>query len=243
MTSPGRYTSPDSSFGRSAGSAAARGGILVGVAVVIGFLLLWIGGVGGSGDIAVVASDTDATEETETDAEAGTDDTGDVGTVIDNGDTVDTGTEDETDATFDEGTDGTETDTSGEALADDGTAVADDGTVADPTTTRAPGEVRAAVANGTGTAGLAGERSGVLSTAGYTTDAVNSANDTALSTVYYVDGYAAEAEAVAVLLGGDASLLRIATDAQLASAVAEENQAQVAGFHIIAVLGTDGRLG
>ena len=39
-------------FGRN---AAARGGALVAVAVVIGFLLLWQGGVGGSPDAVIVA--------------------------------------------------------------------------------------------------------------------------------------------------------------------------------------------
>ena len=43
MTAQGRYAATDSSFGRSAGNAAARGGALVAVAVVIGFLLLWQG--------------------------------------------------------------------------------------------------------------------------------------------------------------------------------------------------------
>ena len=85
MTAQGRYAAPDSSFGRSAGNAAARGGALVAVAVVIGFLLLWQGGVGGSGDAVIVADGS------------GSDD-------VIGGDTADEDTTGDTDAATDDGT-------------------------------------------------------------------------------------------------------------------------------------------
>jgi len=62
MTSPGRYASSDGSFAKSAGSAAARGGILIAIAVVIGFVLLWQGFDGGESDAAV--GDAGTTEST-----------------------------------------------------------------------------------------------------------------------------------------------------------------------------------
>ncbi len=225
MTASGRYASPDSSFGRSTGNAAARGGALIAVAVVIGFLLLWQGGVGGSGTAAEVSDNDDTST-------AGADD--------------DVSDDADDDASADDGTD-----TGDGAGADDGTgdAAVDDSAVTETTsTTAAPairpnGEVRAAVANGTDTGGLAGSRSGVLATAGYVTAAVNAANNTAVSNVYYIADYGNEAEQVAIELGGDASVLRPATAEELASLVREDNRTQVEGYHILVVLGSDQVLG
>jgi hypothetical protein len=224
MTASGRYASPDSSFGRSTGNAAARGGALIAVAVLIGFLLLWQGGVGGSGTAAEVDAGTDTGTDT-----AGTD-AGEGATGEDDGASADDGTEND---------DGAETDTG------DGTDTADTTTTTTTTVAalRLPGEVRAAVANGTETGGLAGSRSGELATAGYVTAAVNAANNTAVSNVYYIDDYGNEAEQVAILLGGDASVLRPATAEDLLSLVREDNQAELDGFHILVVLGSDQVLG
>ncbi|MEM9203459.1 MAG: LytR C-terminal domain-containing protein [Actinomycetota bacterium] len=224
MTASGRYASPDSSFGRSTSNAAARGGALIAVAVVIGFLLLWQGGVGGSDDTAATGAATNDA------ASATTEDPGASGT--DGGEGA-TGTEDPT------ADDGTEADPAVEGTTDTTTTT----TTTVSAATRAPGEVRAAVANGTGTAGLAGARSGELATAGYVTAAVNAANDTAVSNVYYIDGYGLEAEQVAIVLGGTAAVLRPATPAEIAELVREANRADVDGFQVLVVLGTDGVLG
>ena len=43
MTAPGRYAASDNSFTKSTATAAARGGILIAIAIVIGVLLLWQG--------------------------------------------------------------------------------------------------------------------------------------------------------------------------------------------------------
>ena len=64
-----------------------------------------------------------------------------------------------------------------------------------------------------------------------------------MSNVFYIDGYGPDAEQVAIVLGGDASVLRIATAEELVGLVAEANQADVDGFHVLVVLGTDGVLG
>ena len=101
----------------------------------------------------------------------------------------------------------------------------------------------AAWGNGTNTAGLAGARSGELATAGYVTAAVNAFNDTAVSNVYYIDGYGSDAEQVAIVLGGTAAVLRPATAEEITGLVAESNRPDVEGFHIVVVLGTDGVLG
>ena len=223
MTASGRYASPDSSFGRSTGNAAARGGALIAVAVVIGFLLLWQGGVGGADSAVAVGAAGDDAATDSTDDQSG-DETTDEGA----------GGEATDETPTDDATDGTETDDT----------VTEEPTVTEaPVTTRPPGEVRAAVANGTDTSGLAGARSGELATAGYVTAAVNAFNDTAVSNVYYIDGYGPDAEQVAIVLGGTAAVLRPATAEEITGLVAESNRADVEGFHIVVVLGTDGVLG
>ena len=106
--------------------------------------------------------------------------------------------------------------------------------------TRPPGDVKVAVANGVGEAGLAGARASVLSTTGYVTVAANAAAETAQSQVYYVEGYGEDAQAVAVELGGDAAVLRPAPSdpgALVTDATA------VDGFHVFVILGTDRVLG
>ncbi len=215
MTAQGRFAAPDSSFGRSAGNAAARGGALVAVAVVIGFLLLWQGGVGGSGDAVITADGSESTDA--------------IGS-----DTVDEDTTDDAAATTDDGT--------GEdaAASDDTVDTAPEETIPPAPVTRPPGDVKVAVANGVGEAGLAGARASVLSTTGYVTVAANAAAETAQSQVYYVEGYGEDAQAIAVELGGDAAVLRPAPSdpgALVTDATAVE------GFHVFVILGTDRVLG
>ena len=106
-------------------------------------------------------------------------------------------------------------------------------------TTRPLGEVKVAIANGVGEAGLAGARSQVLSTAGYVTLAVNAAANTELSAVYYVEGYGLEASGVAAELGATDAVLRAATD----PAALVSDPAAIEGFHIFVVLGSDRVLG
>ncbi len=215
MTAQGRHAAPDSSFGRSAGNAAARGGALVAVAVVIGFLLLWQGGVGGSGDAVITADGSESTDA--------------IGS-----DTVDEDTTGDAAATPDDGT--------GEdaAAPDDTVDTAPEETIPPAPVTRPPGDVKVAVANGVGEAGLAGARASVLSTTGYVTVAANAAAETAQSQVYYVEGYGEDAQAIAVELGGDAAVLRPAPSdpgALVTDATA------VDGFHVFVILGTDRVLG
>ena len=218
MTAQGRYAAPDSSFGRSAGNAAARGGALVAVAVVIGFLLLWQGGVGGSGD-AVITSDGGESSES---ADAIGSDTADEDTTVDATAVTDDGTGEDA------------------AEPDDTVDTAPEETIPPAPVTRPPGDVKVAVANGVGEAGLAGARASVLSTTGYVTVAANAAADTAQSQVYYVESYGEDAQAIAVELGGDAAVLRPAPSdpgALVTDATA------VDGFHVFVILGTDRVLG
>ena len=222
MTTHGRYAASDSSFAQSTGNAATKGLALIAVAVVIGFLLLWQGGVGGSGDAAVTTSDDTSSDDASSDDSSGSDDAS-----SDDSSSDDSSGDDSGDGSTDDADDG-----------DTGDTDTTDTTPATPTT-RPLGEVKVAVANGVGVSGLAGQQAQLLTTAGFVTIAVNAAADTELSAVYYVDGYGLEAEAVAVELGASGEVLRAATDpsALVADATAVE------GFHIFVVLGSDRVLG
>ena len=202
MTSPGRYAASDGSFAKSAGSAAARGGILIAIAVVIGFVLLWQGFDGGDSEAAV--------------GDPGTTDSPDPTDSTDPTDT--TGTTDSTDPTDTTGT------------TDSVPAQLDD-----------PSTVKVAVLNGTGETGLAGTRGEVLGALGYVWTAGNAAGSpVAASTVYFVTGFADEAEVVAEALSGTSTLLDIAPEDP---ATLEDGTAGEAGAaHIIVVLGTDNAL-
>ena len=224
MTAPGRYASNDGSFARSTGNAAARGGALIAVAVLIGVLLLWKGGVGGDNAVAIQddSSGADAsTDDSSTDADT---DTGDGSGETDDGSGSDDGT-DEDPLAVDDDTDDTTTDTTA------------------PTVTARPvGEVKVMVANGAGEAGLAGKQSGELTTAGYVAVAVNAALATEISTVWYVDGYDVDAIGVAEALGGSEVHLRPAP-ADPVALVAEGEAIGNEDAHIWVVLGSDRALG
>ncbi len=209
MISPGHFPSDRSHNRSSAGSAAARGGVLIVFAAAIGFLLLWRGGVGDDGPpLVAVATDTDTSPSVTT--------TTTIPPTSTAPDQVVPGTGEVTDPT-----------------------VAPT-TVATPTT-RPPNEVKVVVANGVGEAGLAGGRSGHLTTAGYVTKAANAKSTTALSTVFYLSGYEHDALGVASHLGGDAATLRPAPADPLG--LLADDTTDVADFHIFVVLGSDRILG
>jgi hypothetical protein len=210
MTGPGRYGSNDVSRS-GGGNAAARGGVLIAIAVVVGFVLLWQG-FGNSGSSSSAPSDgADAPDTT---------------TSVDAGDGSDGG----------DGGDGGETPDPGD------TTTTAPGT--EPTVSVAPsippGEVKVAVGNGTGEAGLAGSRAEVLSSAGYITSPVN-ALSTEISGVYYTQGYDGHALAIAGLLGGGAAQVQFSADPL--ALFDPSVTAEIADHHVFVVLGTDRVLG
>ncbi len=219
MTAPGRYAAADGSFARSTGNAAARGGALIAVAVVIGFLLLWKGGVGGDSSAAPVTS-------TGSDAGTDNDDSGDDGTgaAADDGSTDDSGFETGDDAAGDDAA-GTDTTTpTSEAPA--------------TPTTHPVNEVKVVVINGVGEAGLAGARMQILTTAGYIGAAENAATrPVEASAIYYLTGYDQDAAAVAQELGADPAAVLRPAPADPTALV--EDATGVEDFHIWVVLGTD----
>lgn len=218
MTAPGRYATNDGSFARSTGNAAARGGALIAVAVVIGILLLWKGGVGSDDGSAAIQDD---------------------------GPSTDDGSADDSSTENGDGSGSTDEDADSAAGADDGSlAVDDDTTDAAPVTptARPVGEVKVMVANGAGESGLAGSQSGILTTAGYVAVAVNAAVATEISTVWYLDGYDVDAIGVAEALGGSEIHLRLA-GADPVALVSEGEAMGNEDAHVWVVLGSDRALG
>lgn len=147
---------------RPSSDAAVRGALLIGVAIIIGLLLLWR------------AHDDDSSVTTTGSGDQVTDTNGDGG--------GDGGTGEPTDPTD--------------------SSVPPDSSVAPPPT-HAPGEVSVLVANGTGTAGGAGNVTNKLIPKGYATlpAADASTSDVQQSVVYYRDGYIEDAKQIARDLG------------------------------------------
>lgn len=113
-------------------------------------------------------------------------------------------------------------------------------TTAPPIVTRPPGEVKVAVANGTGDRGRAGRTAGILNASGYVTAAKNTEQDrVGESVIYYRPGYGDDAKAVASALGAAADLLTPAPATIMTLIRNPETPQDLGTFHIFVVVGTD----
>ena len=113
-------------------------------------------------------------------------------------------------------------------------------TTAPPIVTRPPGEVKVAVANGTGDRGRAGRTAGILNASGYVTAAKNTQQDrVGESVVYYRPGYGDDAKAVASALGAPADLLTPAPATIMTLIRNPETPQDLETFNIFVVVGTD----
>ncbi|MDW3176349.1 MAG: LytR C-terminal domain-containing protein [Acidimicrobiia bacterium] len=219
MSSSGHHAADDGSLARSTGGAAARGAMLIALALVIGLVLMAFalddqGSEITSGDSA---SDSDTTTDTS--------DTGD-GTDADTGDGTDT----------DPGTSDTAVD------------VVDPGDTAAPETIpevpegdgpRPPAEVNILVANGTGGRGIAGSLADKLIADGYIAKAAN-APSTAAGIIYYRQGYADDARAVATILGAPPDILTQAPgDGTIAVAPEAVADGRLTDANVIVIVGAD----
>ena len=205
MTAPGRYAASDNSFTKSTATAAARGGVLIVIAIVIGVLLLWQGFDGGDPITDVEDDSEEPVDEMETEDTTPEETTGD--------------------------------------NADDTPGTTSTTTTAAPIVVDPPNSVKVAVLNGRGEAGLAGSRSGHLTTAGYVSIAANAdTSDKEFSRVYFTPGYADEAELVAVALNGSPSVIERAPADPL-TLVSEASREAATDYHIYVVLGADEVLG
>lgn len=212
MSNEPQHAADDGSLARSTGGAAARGAMLIAAAVLIGVLLI----VFALDDPATEVSAGDQIEQEDGGENAGDDSNSEEG---DNSE----------DNTADPG----EEETPPVDLIDP-----------DPVTNdvRPPNEVNILVANGTGASGLAAGFSATLKAEGYTAGAANASTETVTdSVIYYKDGYAAEAQAVADLLSAVPSdgLLALAPAAlPVAQDAIDDGRADQA--NVIVVIGTSG---
>ena len=203
----------DNPYGQNPGNAATRGALLIGGAVLIGVILL---AWGFNRDGSSSASDSSGATTTDTTAD---------------------------DATGDDTADSVPTDS------------IDDSTTSDPTNTaaavpstpvvRPPSEVRVAAVNGSGINGLAGKTMEKLAGSGYVSVAENPAptyEARVASAIFFVAGYDAEAREVATLLGAPQTIVAPTAD-DPCTFVPADACANVTGFHVIVVLGSDGQAG
>lgn len=223
MSSGGHHAADDGSLARSTGGAAARGAMLIALALIIGLVLM------------AFALDDPDTELTSGDSATDTSDSEDSTT-----DTTDT-TDDASDGSSSDTGDGTGTD-----AADGGTA-----TTAPPETIgpveegdgpRPPSEVNVLVANGTGGKGIAGALSDKLIADGYIANASN-APSTAEGIIYYRQGYADDARAVAAILGAPPDILTPAPgDGTVAVSAEAVSDGRLSDANVIVIVGNDGAI-
>lgn len=103
-----------------------------------------------------------------------------------------------------------------------------------------PAQVKVVTANASGVAGAAGRAKDKLVAAGYVAEAKNAVSRTDTSAIYYREGYGENAKEVASLLGAPATIIQAAPDDVMD--LVEENE-DVADFHIVVIMGTDGQAG
>ena len=113
-------------------------------------------------------------------------------------------------------------------------------TTVPPVVTHLPGEVKVAVANGTGERGRASRTAGVLNAGGYVTASKNTEQDrVSESVIYYRPGYGDDAKAVASALGAPADLLTPAPSTIMTLIRNPETPQDLENFNIFVVVGTD----
>ena len=113
-------------------------------------------------------------------------------------------------------------------------------TTVPPVVTHLPGEVKVAVANGTGEKGRASRTAGALNAGGYVTAAKNTEQDrVSESVIYYRPGYGDDAKAVASALGAPADILTPAPSTIMTLIRNPETPQDLETFNIFVVVGTD----
>ncbi|NNE74764.1 MAG: LytR C-terminal domain-containing protein, partial [Acidimicrobiales bacterium] len=194
--------------------AAARGAMLIALAVVIGLLLL---------AFALDDPDTEVTAGSGDDTAQG-DDSGD-----------DTG---------DSAGDDTSGDDTVVTTSSTTTTPASTITAVPTNEPRPPAEVSVLVANGTGEKGVAGAVSDKINARGYIAlDAANAAAPTTESVIFYRDGFDGNAVAIAEIIGTTADLvLPEPADGTIGVAQNAIDDGRLAQAGVVVILGSDGRI-
>lgn len=219
MTGLGRHAATDGSFGKSAGSALFRGAGLVGLAVILGLIMLYWG-----------TRDDGALN---------------VSTPADSGEVSDDGSGGEGTGGGDEGTAGEGTGTDGEETGTDDPPVTV--TQAPPTTDalegdgnglQPPSEVLVVAANAVGTPGLAGGLRDDLTVMNYKVDVANAPNSS-VSKVYFKQGFRANAREIVDNLGKDPSIIQRLPNDGSVTLKNDDDGARMAAAQIIIIIGSD----
>lgn len=218
MTGLGRHAATDGSFGKSAGSALFRGAGLVGLAVILGLIMLYWG----TRDDGALDISTPADSGEVSDDGTGTDGTGDDGTADDG--TGDDGTD---------GTDGTDETVVTEAPVTTDAPVEDDTGGAKP-----PSDVLVIAANAVGTPGLAGGLKDDLTVMNYKVDVANAPNSS-VSKVYFKQGFRANAREIVDNLGKDPSIIQRLPNDGSVTVKNDDDGARMAAAQIIIIIGSD----
>ncbi len=222
--SNGYHAADDGSLARSTGGAAARGAMLIALALVIGLVLMAFA----LDDPQTVIASTDDTTDVES-----TDDVADTGT--------DDATEDSSDAVSVGEPDGSTGETVATIPPDDSTP----DTIAEAPATgeaRPASEVNVLVANGTGGKGVAGSISDKLKADGYIANAAN-APSTAEAVIYYRVGYDADARAIAEALGAPPDIITQAPgDGTIAVAAEAVSDGRLSAANVVVIIGNDNNI-
>lgn len=222
--SNGFHAAEDGSLARSTGGAAARGAMLIALAIVIGLLLLTFALNDQETEVAVTDDDTeevdtegDGIETDETDTEAGVE-------------AVDPSTDEETADTTDGDT--TDADAEAESIPEDPIE----------TGARPASEVNVLVANGIGTSGIAGAAADTLRASGYIGVAADAPN-TAASVIYYREGFDADARAVATVLGSTPDIIQpVPADGSVPINQNAIDDGRAGEANVVVIIGTDGAI-
>ncbi len=217
MTGLGRHAATDGSFGKSAGSALFRGAGLVGLAVILGLIMLYWG-----------TRDDGALN---------------VSTPADSGEVSDDGAGGE--GTDEEGTGGEGTGGEGEETGIDdppvtvteapATTEAPEG---DDNGLQPPSEVLVVAANAVGTPGLAGGLRDDLTVMNYKVDVANAPNSS-VSKVYFKQGFRANAREIVDNLGKDPSIIQRLPNDGSVTLKNDDDGARMAAANIIIIIGSD----
>jgi len=216
MSSAGDHAADDGSLARSTGGAAARGAMLIAVALIIGLVLMAFALDDPQSEITSGGSSTNSSDDA---SDSGSDDTSDSSDDSDSDDTGDTSNGD-TDVA------------STQAPATIPDVVESEGV-------HPPSEVNVLVANGTGGKGVAGAVADKLKTRGYIANASN-APSTAAAIIYYRVGYADDAREVASILGAPPDIITPAPgDGTIAVAAEAVSDGRLSDANVVVIVGAD----
>ncbi len=215
----GFHAADDGSLARSTGGAAARGAMLIALAIVIGLVLLMFALDDPETEVAAVVDDTEEVEGDDEAVEGGV-------TVGEASDVDDTATE-AADGAGGDADAGAETESIPEEPLETNVA-------------RPPSEVNVLVANAVGIAGIAGATADVLIADGYIGVAGDAPNGPT-SVILYKEGFDADAIAVAGLLGAGPDIVQpVSPDGSIP--VNQNAQTQAAAANVIVIIGSDGAI-